>query len=283
MAEMFISPNSIFVGRVINLGHYLKQTGVQLLAASRDNRPLTGKIKMEAGDAFVIRGTWENIETLKSLYENVVISGRPESMAKNVAQLTTRSYIAMGTLILLIALLVFKVLPGSMAALICAGIMMLTRCVPITKAYKGISWTSVVMIAAMIPMGLALQKTGVAQMAAEGLVEVLGSVHPTALLAGIFLLTTAFSQTINNSATAVLMAPIALIAANSLGVSPKPYLITVAVSASTAFLTPVGTTTNAMVLSAGGYSFMDYVRVGGPLLLLFFITTVLVVPLVWNF
>lgn len=166
MAEMFISPNSIFVGRVINLGHYLKQTGVQLLAASRDNRPLTGKIKMEAGDAFVIRGTWENIETLKSLYENVVISGRPESMAKNVAQLTTRSYIAMGTLILLIALLVFKVLPGSMAALICAGIMMLTRCVPITKAYKGISWTSVVMIAAMIPMGLALQKTGVAQMAA---------------------------------------------------------------------------------------------------------------------
>lgn len=283
MAEMFIAPNSVFVGRQINLGHYLKQTNVQLLAASRNNRPLTGKIKIEAGDAFVIRGTWENIETLKSLYENVVISGSPEAMSKNVAQLTPRSYVAMGTLILMILLLVFKVLPGAMAALICAGIMMLTRCVPISKAYKGISWTSVVMIAAMIPMGLALQKTGVAQMAAEGLVSALGSVHPTALLAGIFLLTTIFSQTINNSATAVLMAPIALIAANSLGVSPKPYMITVAVSASTAFLTPVGTTTNAMVLTAGGYSFMDYVKVGGPLLLLFFITTVLIVPLVWNF
>lgn len=283
MAEMFIAPNSVFVGRQINLGHYLRQTNVQLLAASRNNRPLTGKIKIEAGDAFVIRGTWENIETLKSLYENVVISGSPEAMSKNVAQLTPRSYVAMGTLILMILLLVFKVLPGAMAALICAGIMMLTRCVPISKAYKGISWTSVVMIAAMIPMGLALQKTGVAQMAAEGLVNALGRVHPTALLAGIFLLTTAFSQTINNSATAVLMAPIALIAANSLGVSPKPYMITVAVSASTAFLTPVGTTTNAMVLTAGGYSFMDYVKVGGPLLLLFFITTVLVVPLVWNF
>ncbi|NKI31282.1 SLC13 family permease [Croceivirga thetidis] len=283
MAEMFISPKSMFVGRIINLGHYLKQTGVQLLAASRNNKPLTGKIKIEAGDAFVIRGTWENIETLKSLYENVVISGSPEAMSKNVTQLTVKSFIALAILFALILLLVFKVMPGAMAALICAGVMMLTRCVPISKAYKGISWTSVVMIAAMIPMGLALQKTGVAQMAAEGLVKGLGSIHPTALLAGIFLLTTGFSQTINNSATAVLMAPIALIAANSLGVSPKPYMITVAVSASTAFLTPVGTTTNAMVLTAGGYSFMDYVKVGGPLLLLFFITTVLIVPLIWNF
>ncbi|MEM1338607.1 MAG: SLC13 family permease [Bacteroidota bacterium] len=283
MAEMFIAPNSVFVGRVINLGYYLKQTGVQLLAASRDNRPLTGKIKIEAGDAFVIRGTWENIETLKSLYENVVISGSPEALSKNVAALNARSYIAMGTLLLMILLLVFKVLPGAIAALICAGIMMLTRCVPISKAYKGISWTSVVMIAAMIPMGLALQKTGAAQMAADGLVSALGSVHPTALLAGIFLLTTAFSQTINNSATAVLMAPIAILAASYLGVSPKPYLITVAVSASTAFLTPVGTTTNAMVLTAGGYSFLDYVKVGGPLLLLFFITTIVLVPLVWTF
>ncbi|MDT0605748.1 SLC13 family permease [Croceitalea rosinachiae] len=283
MAEMFIAPNSVFVGRVINLGHYLKQTGVQLLAASRNNRPLTGKIKIEAGDAFVIRGTWENIETLKSLYENVVISGSPEAMSKNVAQLTPRSYIAIGTLILMILLLVFKVFPGAIAALICAGIMLLTRCVPISKAYKGISWTSVVMIAAMIPMGTALQKTGVAEMAANGLVDILGSIHPTALLAGIFLLTTAFSQTINNSATAVLMAPIALLAATTLGVSPKPYLITVAISASTAFLTPVGTTTNAMVLSAGGYTFLDYVKVGGPLLLLFFITTITLVPLIWNF
>ena len=283
MAEMFIAPNSVLVGRVINLGHYLKQTGVQLLAASRDNRPLSGRIKMEAGDAFVIRGTWENIENLQSLYENLVISGRPEALSKDVSTLNVKSYIAMGTLVLMILLLVFNVLPGAMAALICAGIMMITRCVPIAKAYKGISWTSVVMIAAMIPMGLALQKTGAAQMAADGLVSALGSVHPTALLAGIFLLTTAFSQTINNSATAVLMAPIAFIAASSLGVSPKPYLITVAVSASTAFLTPVGTTTNAMVLTAGGYTFLDYVKVGGPLLLLFFIATLLLVPLIWSF
>ncbi len=283
MAEMLITPNSVFVGKTINLGNYLKQAGVQLLAASRNNRALKGRIKIAAGDAFVIRGSWTNIETLKSLYENVLISGSPESMSKNVAVLNARSYVAIGTLILMILLLVFKILPGAIAALICAGIMLLTRCVPISKAYKGISWTSVIMIAAMIPMGIALQKTGVAQLAANSLVNSLGSIHPIALLGGIFLLTTTLSQTINNSATAVLMAPIAIMASTTLGVSPKPFMIGVAISASTAFLTPVGTTTNAMVMSSGGYKFIDYIKVGGPLLLLFFVATLILVPWIWNF
>ncbi|MCL6267230.1 SLC13 family permease [Flagellimonas myxillae] len=283
MAEMIITPKSVFVGKTLPLGHYLRQAGVQLLAASRNSKPLSGKIKIEAGDAFVIRGQWENIEALTSMYENLVISGSPEALSKNVDVLTPKSYIALGTLALMIVLLVFNILPGAIAALACAGIMMLTGCVPISKAYKGISWTSVVMIAAMIPMGLALQKTGVAQWAANSLVDVLGSIHPTALLAGIFLLTTTFSQTINNSATAVLMAPIAIVASTTMGVSPKPFLIAVAISASTAFLTPVGTTTNAMVMTSGGYRFTDYVKVGGPLLLLFFIATLVLVPLIWSF
>ena len=283
MAEMIVTPKSVLVGKRIALGQYLKQMDVQLLAASRNNRPLKGKIRIAAGDAFIIRGQWEKMDNLKSVYENIVISGSPEAMSKNVDIIDHKSYIALAVLLLMIVLLVFKILPGAIAALICAGIMMITGCVPIAKAYKGISWTSVVMIAAMIPMGLALQKTGVAQMAANGLVESLGVFGPSMLLAGIFLLTTTFSQTINNSATAVLMAPIAIIASGALGVSPKPFMIAVAVSASTAFLTPVGTTTNAMVLTAGGYRFTDYIRVGGPLLLLFFITTVLLVPLVWSF
>nr|WP_299339712.1 SLC13 family permease [Allomuricauda sp.] len=283
MAEMIVTPKSVLVGKTIALGHYLRKMGVQLLAASRNNVPLKGKIKIGAGDAFVIRGQWKNIENLKSVYENIVISGSPEALSKNVDVITPRSYVALGTLIVMILLLVLNIMPGAIAALVCAGIMMLTGCVPIAKAYHGISWTSVVMIAAMIPMGLALQKTGVAQVAADGLVTALGNYSPIALLAGIFLLTTAFSQTINNSATAVLMAPIALMASTTLGVSPKPYMIGVAVSASTAFLTPVGTTTNAMVLTAGGYKFKDYLTVGAPLLLLFLTITLLLVPLIWPF
>jgi di/tricarboxylate transporter len=284
MVEMIVTPTSFFVGRTLPMGKYLNKLGIQLLGASRDGKPMPDKnITIKAGDAFVIRGSWKNIEALQSVYENLVILGSPEAMAKDVDVLTTKSYIALGTLVLMILLLVLEIFPGAIAALICAGIIMLTGCVPISKAYKGISWTSVVMIAAMIPMGLALQKTGTAELVSNGLVDYLGDIHPVVLLGGIFLVTTAFSQTINNSATAVLMAPIAFMAAVSLGVSPKPFMIVVAISASTAFLTPVGTTTNAMVMASGSYRFMDYVKVGGPLLVLFFGITMLVVPLFWPF
>jgi di/tricarboxylate transporter len=284
MVEMVITPTSFFVGRTLPMGKYLSKYKIQLLGASRDGKPMSDKnITIKAGDAFVIRGSWEDIEALHDVYENLVISGSPEAMAKDVDILTGKSYIALGTLLLMILFLVLEILPGAITALICAGIMMLTGCVPIAKAYKGISWTSVVMIAAMIPMGIALQKTGTATAISNGLVTSLGDIHPVALLGGIFLTTTVFSQTINNSATAVLMAPIAYMAAMSMGVSPKPFMVVVAVSASTAFLTPVGTTTNAMVMGAAGYQFTDYVKVGGPLLLLFFIASMFLVPLIWPF
>ncbi|TBN06438.1 sodium-coupled transporter [Hyunsoonleella flava] len=284
MTEVIVNPNSILVGRKYKLGDYFKRYGIQLLAASRNNKPLLEKeIKVRVGDSFLLRGSWENIEDLKKQHENLVICGSPEGMAKNIDSLNSKSFIALGALILMIILLVFKLVPGSIAALICAGIVLLTGCVPISKAYKGISWTSVVMIAAMIPMGIALQKTGTAQMIANALVMYLGSVSPVMLLGGIFLLTTTFSQVINNSATAVLMAPIAMLAASSLNISPEPFMIAVAISASTAFLTPVGTTTNAMVMSAGGYKFMDYLKVGAPLLLMFFIISLILVPIIWPF
>ena len=284
MAEILVTPKSVLVGRKIRIGRFFKRFGVQLMAASRNNKPFTEReVRVKAGDAFLIRGIWSDIEQLKVHHENLVICGSPEGMSKTVTNLTYRSYIALFALILMIIILVFKVVPGAVAALISAGIILITGCVPITKAYKGISWISVVMIAAMIPMGIALQKTGTAQLIAQGLVSTLGSLDPIVLLAGVFLLTTGFSQVINNSATAVLMAPIVFIAANTLSLSAAPFMIAVAISASTAFLTPVGTTTNAMVMTSGGYKFIDYVRVGAPLLLLFLISTLLLVPLIWPF
>ncbi|APY09925.1 SLC13 family permease [Seonamhaeicola sp. S2-3] len=284
MAEVIVNPNSIFVGRTYKLGDYFKRFGIQLLAASRNNKPLLDKeIKVKVGDAFLLRGTWKSIEDLKTQHGNLVICGSPEGMAKNVESLNHKSWIALGSLLLMIIFMVFKIVPGSIAALISAGIILLTGCIPMAKAYKGISWTSVIMIAAMIPMGIALQKTGTAQVIANGLVSYLGSIHPVLLLGGVFLLTTTFSQVINNSATAVLMAPIAILAAKSLNLSPEPFMIVVAISASTAFLTPIGTTTNAMVMTAGGYKFMNYLKVGAPLLLLFLIISLILVPIIWPF
>ncbi len=284
MTEVIVTPKSFLVGRKIRRGNYFKRFGIQLLAASRNTKPLLEKIiTVKVGDAFLLRGTWENIELLKEQHENFVICGSPEGMAKNIDNLTPKSFITLGALLLMIVLLVFKIVPGVIAALISAGIILITGCIPMAKAYKGISWISVVMIAAMIPMGLALQKTGTAQLVADSLVTYLGAIHPIVLLVGIFLMTTIFSQIINNSATAVLMAPIALLAATALHLSPEPFMIVVAISASTAFLTPVGTTTNAMVMTAGGYKFIDYVKLGAPLLLLFFILTLSLVPILWPF
>ncbi|MFG6685981.1 SLC13 family permease [Mariniflexile sp. HNIBRBA6329] len=284
MTEVIVNPNSILVGRKYKLGDYFKRFGIQLLAASRNNKPLQDKeIVVKAGDAFLIRGTWEHIDELKKQHENLVIIGSPEGMAKNIENLNLKSYIALASLIFMITLMVFDIVPGSIAALISAGIILLTGCVPISKAYKGISWTSVVLIAAMLPMGIALQKTGTAQLVATGLVDNLGAIHPIVLLAGVFLLTTLFSQVISNSATAVLMAPIAMLAASSLNLAPEPFMMVVAISAATAFLTPIGTPTNAMVMTAGGYKFLDYLKVGAPLLLLLFVITLILVPIIWPF
>jgi di/tricarboxylate transporter len=133
----------------------------------------------------------------------------------------------------------------------------------------------------MIPMGRALEITGGAGLVAEGLVNILGDLSPVVLMAGVFLLTTGFSQVINNTATAVLVAPIVIQAAVELDVSPHPLLMIVAVAASTAFLTPIGTTTNIMVFSPGNYRFTDYVKVGLPLMLLFLAVSLVLVPLIW--
>ncbi|MFD2914694.1 SLC13 family permease [Psychroserpens luteus] len=284
MSEVLVTQNSSLVGKDIKLNQYFNRYGIQLLATSRHRKPFIEEtMRVEAGDGFIIRGQWQDIEQLKNQHENIVICGSPEGMAKTIDNITPKSYIALSALVLMIVLLVIDVVPGAIAALISAGVVLLTGCVPINKAYKGISWMSVVMIAAMIPMGIALQKTGTAQFIANGIISFLGDASPIYLIIGIFLLTTTFSQFINNSATAVLMAPIVVLAANALQIRPEPLMITVAISASTAFLTPIGTTTNAMVLVAGGYKFSDYFKVGFPLLLLFLATTALLVPLIWPF
>lgn len=284
MSEVIVTQKSFLVGQKIKVKEYFNRYKVQLLAASRLHKPyLEEEIRVNAGDSFIIRGPWENIEKLKDNHKNVVVVGRPEEMLKDVDALTPKSYIALGALILMIVLLVVKAVPGAIAALISAGIILFSGCVPFTKTYKSISWISVVMIAAMIPMGVAIQKTGAAEMISNSLINILGKENPTLLLGGIFLLTTTFSQFINNSATAVLMTPIVILAAQTMQVNPEPLLITIAISASTAFLTPIGTTTNAMVMNSGDYKFMDYLKVGLPLLVLFIITTLILVPIIWPF
>jgi di/tricarboxylate transporter len=283
LAEVIPTPRSEYLGRPMAVGQISERFPVQLLAVRRRGKPVVdGKeITLELGDSLLVRGTWEAIGALKSERRNFVVVGTPEAMASEFAGLRPRAGVAVAALVGMVVLMVTGVVSTVIAALIAAAAMVLGGCLSTREAYRSISWSSVVLIAAMIPMGRALETTGGARLVAEGLVNTLGDLSPVALMAGVFLLTTGFSQVINNTATAVLVAPIVMQVAVDLGVSPYPLLMIVAVSASTAFLTPIGTTTNILVYSPGGYRFTDYVKVGLPLMLLFLAVSLVLVPVIW--
>ena len=151
------------------------------------------------------------------------------------------------------------------------------------QSYRAINWNVIIIMAGMIPMGVALQKTGGAKYIADSMISVLGDMHPTYFLAGIFLITSFLSQVMSNTATAILMAPIVLVASIELGYSPLPFMMALAVSASTAFLTPFGTPTNTMVMNAGNYKFMDYMKSGAILLMIFFVVSIVLIPIIWPY
>ena len=284
IAEVLLSPRSVYIGRTVVQSHFAEKFGVHVLSIRRGDQSLGHPSqKLAFGDALLVRGTWSDIERLSRESRNFVVVGSPEAMSRQVVELTPRSVIAVLSLLGMIAMMVTGIVPAVVAALIAAVVMVLGGCLTMSQSYRSISWQSVVLIAAMIPMSTALAVTGGAEFLADGLVNTFGSVGPLALMAAVFILTTAFSQVINNTATAVLVAPIVLRAALDLGVSPYPLLMTVAVSASTAFLTPIGTTTNLMVMTPGDYRFNDYIKVGFPLLVIFLLVSLLLIPLIWPF
>lgn len=284
IAEVLLTPKSAYIGRTVSQGHFAEKFNVQVLNIRRQDKQVEfSQSRLRFGDALLVRGRWQDIELMGNERRNFVVVGSPESMARQVVELNRQALIASLALISMIVLMVTGIVPTVMAALIAAIVMVLGGCLSMEQAYRSVSWSSVVLIATMIPMSIALQVTGGAEFLADGLVNSLGSFGPLALMSSIFLLTTALSQVINNSATTVLVAPIVLQAANDLGVSPYPMMMIVAISASTAFLTPIGTTTNLMVSAPGSYSFDDFFKVGLPLIVIFLLVSLALVPQIWPF
>jgi di/tricarboxylate transporter len=284
VAEVLLTPRSAYVGRSLGQVRFAEKYNVLILSVRRGGRQIKPQdVRLRFGDALLVRGRWADIDLLRDEARNFVVVGSPEAMARQVVELSPQAIVAALSLLGMIALMVSNLVPTVIAALMAALAMVLGGCLTMGQAYRAISWQSVVLIAAMIPMSVALQVNGGADFLANGLVNSLGAVSPLALMAGVFILTTALSQVISNSATTILVSPIVLQAALTLGLSPYPMLMTVAISASTAFLTPIGTTTNLMVSAPGGYSFKDYIRTGAPLVALFMVLTLILVPLIWPF
>ncbi|MEZ4517480.1 MAG: SLC13 family permease [Chloroflexota bacterium] len=264
IAEVLLAVRSQYIGRTVTEVRIADKYRVQVLGIWRGDRRVTDPdTRLRFGDALLVRGRWADIELLQQEGRNFVVVGSPESLSKQVVELTPRSLFAVVALAAMVVMMVTGIVPVVMAALITAVLMVLAGCLTMTQAYRAINWQSVILVAAMLPLSTALEITGGASLIANGLVNTLGTIGPVALLAGVFLLTTGFSQIISNTATAVLIAPIVFKAAVTLGISPYPLLMGVAVAASNAFMTPIGTTTNLMVQTPGGYRFNDYLK-GAP-------------------
>ncbi|MBW1882289.1 MAG: SLC13 family permease [Deltaproteobacteria bacterium] len=284
IAEVLLTPRSRYIGEAMPADRILDQFGVVVLGARRGTRQLDADAELLFGDSFLVKGTWETIGKLQDDHpEDLVVVGRPEEVASQVTRLSTHSIIAIGTLVGMVALMVSGAVPVAIAAMLAAGVMILSGCIDTRQAYRAVSWSTVMLIAGMLPMATALEASGGAEKVANLLVSTLGSLGPVAVLAGVFVVTTTLSQVMSNTATAVLMSPIVLTAATGLGVEPYPLMMTIAVAASTAFLTPIGTTTNLMVLGPGEYRFGDYAKVGGPLVAIFLVICMVLIPIFWPF
>ncbi|MDH6358771.1 SLC13 family permease [Parabacteroides sp. PF5-9] len=286
IAEMLLTPDSKLIGRAVKDSDFRDKYGVNVLGIERNGKYILSNIKdikMHSGDILLIQGTWENITFLSKKQTNWVVLGQPIEEAAKVT-LDYKAPLAALIMLLMIVAMVTQVIPAVAAVLIAAILMVLTGCFrSVEDAYKTINWESIVLIAAMLPMSLALEKTGTSALISEKLVGGLGDYGPIILMAGIYFTTSLMTMFISNTATAVLIAPIAMQSALAIGVSPYPFLMAVTVAASMCFASPFSTPPNALVMSAGKYTFMDYVKVGMPLQIIMGIVMIFVLPLLFPF
>ena len=299
LTEIVVMPTSNFAGLRIGDANLRKRFGINVLGVKRGggssseagrggNEYITDNLiatKLHVGDMLLVQGEWTNLAHLTADTTNWVVLDQPEKAADKVL-LDYKAPVAAAIMLLMIAMMVFDFIPvAPVTAVIIAGLLtVFAGCFRnVEAAYKTINWESIVLIAAMMPMSTALEKTGASALVSQGLVDSLGAMGPTALLAGIYFTTSLMTMFISNTATAVLMAPIALVAAQQVGVSPYSFLFAVTLGASMCFASPFSTPPNALVMKAGGYTFMDYVKVGLPLQIIIGVVMTFVLPLLFEY
>ena len=288
VAEIVVMSTSSVVNKTIREIEFRTKYNVSVLGICRNNKYILQGVGAEAihvGDVLLVQGAWNNIANLEKESTEWIVVGRPLEEAAKVT-LDYKAPVAAAIMLAMVAVMVFDFIPiAPVTAVMIAGLLMvLTGCFRnVEAAYKTINWESIVLIAAMMPMSVALQKTGVSALISNSLVSCLGGYSPMLLMAGIYFTTSFMTMFISNTATAVLMAPIAMSSAVQVGVSPVPFLFAVTLGASLCFASPFSTPPNALVMPAGQYKFSDYVKVGLPLQIILGIVMILVLPLLFPF
>jgi di/tricarboxylate transporter len=277
-----IPPRSALIGEAVFPGMVTRSGDLLIIAIQRDGREVSeARTKLRAGDTLLLQGTWKALD-VRLDDPNVLVVNSPELVRRQAVSLGSGAAQAIVVLLVMVVLLATGLVPPAVAGLLAAGGLVLTNVLNVEQAYRSINWTTVILVAAMMPLSKAMVETGAAKFMAEGLVSMVGGAGPYALLAGLFLLTAILGQLISNTATALIVIPIGVAAAAQIGVSPRPVLMSLSVGAAAAFLTPIATPTNLMVMEPGGYTFGDYWKLGLPLLIWFFVIATFYVPVIWR-
>jgi di/tricarboxylate transporter len=279
--EIALSPRTTLAGKTLRQIHFREKYGLSVLAIWREGRAYRSDLRdmtLRFGDALLLYGPRERMQVLGLEPDFLVLTE-----AAQEAPRLNKAPVAILIMAAVLVPVIFDWLPIAIAAVAGVVLMVLSRCLTMEEAYRSIEWKAVFLIAGMLPLGIAMEQTGAASFLAERMVGLVGPMGPLAVLAGLFILAALASQVMPNPAVAVLLAPIALNTANDLGISPYPLMMAVAVSASAAFLSPVGHSANVLVMGPGGYRFADYTKVGIPLTLVVLLVVLIVVPLVWPF
>lgn len=286
IAEVLLLPESKLINQLVKDSGFRSNYSINVLGIQRGGEYLLSNVKdirLRGGDILLVQGNWDDIARLSQEQSEWVVLGQPLEAASKVT-LDYKAPMAAGIMFLMILSMVLNVLPPVTSVIIAAVLMVLTGCFRnVEEAYKTINWESIVLIAAMMPMSMALEKTGASKVITHGLVSGLGGYGPLVLMAGLYFTTSLLTMFISNTATAVLVAPIAMQAALSINVSPYAFLMAVAVGASMCFASPFSTPPNALVMAAGKYTFMDYIKVGLPLQIIMGVIMVLLLPFLFPF
>ena len=286
ITELVLMSNSKLVNKRVKDSGFREKYKVNILGIQRSDKYILQDLKdekMHSGDVLLVQGQWSDIALLNDEQSEWLVVGKTIEEGTKI-KLNYKAPIAATIMLLMILAMVFNILPSVTAVMIAAVLMVISGCFTnVEAAYKTINWESIVLIAAMLPMSIAIEKTGGADAFSDIIVSTAGGFGPYVVLAVIYFATSLLTMFISNTATAVLFAPIALQIAITIGVNPTPMLFAVAVAASMCFTSPFSTPPNALVMSAGRYTFMDYVKVGLPLQLILGIIMIFVLPIIFPF
>ncbi len=282
LAEVLIPPRSPLIGARFFPGMVTESGDLIVLAIQRQGEDVPPGSLLASGDTLLLQGTWSALDTRLEQREVLVVNA-PDLVRRQAVPMGPGSKTVLAALALMVALLATGLVPPAVAGLLAAGIILISGVLSVDQVYRAISWTTVILVAALTPLSTAMQVTGAAQLLADGLVSAVGESGPYALLAGLFILSAILGQVISNTATSLIIIPISVVAAQQMGISVQPVLMCVCIACAGAFLTPVATPTNLMVMEPGAYKFGDYWKLGLPMLIWFFVIAVFLVPLIWPF